>query len=278
MHIKRWITGIVAVPLLVLLISKGGNSLFAVVVVAVCFISLWEYLCIVLNKNQGFMPKGKSALSIGIHLPSFFLCPFIIWGAYIKSFHILLGIVVLNFIIFSIISLPKFNADPDLLMPDMVFKHILGIIYIPLLISFLVMIRNGANGRLWLYLLLILVFMGDTGAYYIGSYFGKNKLCKKLSPNKTIEGAAGGLVASICAGSLFKYFLMPGLSWHLCILFFLLTGIIGQAGDLFESELKRAGGIKDSGALLPGHGGMLDRIDALLFAAPLVFFFKEYVF
>jgi phosphatidate cytidylyltransferase len=131
---------------------------------------------------------------------------------------------------------------------------------------------------LWIFLLLILVFLGDTGAYYVGSYFGQHKLCPAVSPNKTIEGSVGGLAASLGAGALFKHFFLPLLPWGLSLLFFFSIGIAGQVGDLFESQLKRVYKIKDSGTLLPGHGGVLDRIDALLFAAPVAYFFKEYVF
>jgi phosphatidate cytidylyltransferase len=138
------------------------------------------------------------------------------------------------------------------------------------------MIRNGGNGVWWVYFLVCTVFSGDIGAYYIGTYFGRHKLCPVVSPNKTIEGSVGGLALTLGVGALFKYFFMPLVPWGLSILFFLSIGIAGQVGDLFESALKRAGNIKDSGVLLPGHGGLLDRIDALLFAAPVTYFFKEY--
>ena len=150
--------------------------------------------------------------------------------------------------------------------------------YIPLFISNLVLIRNGIHGISWLYFLLFIVFSGDIGSFYIGSLLGRHKLCPAVSPNKTIEGSVGGLAANIASGALFKHFFMPLLPWGLSILFFLSIGVVGQVGDLFESELKRTGNIKDSGTILPGHGGILDRIDALLFAAPLAYLFKEFIF
>jgi phosphatidate cytidylyltransferase len=163
------------------------------------------------------------------------------------------------------------------LVSEIVTKQVLGIVYIPLLISYLVLIRNGIHGVSWLYFLLLIVFSGDIGSFYVGSFLGRHKLCPAVSPNKTIEGSVGGLAANIASGALFKYFFMPLLPWGLSILFFLSIGVAGQVGDLFESELKRVGNIKDSGTLLPGHGGILDRIDALLFAAPVAYLFKEYI-
>jgi phosphatidate cytidylyltransferase len=106
---------------------------------------------------------------------------------------------------------------------------------------------------------------------------GRHKLNPAVSPGKTIEGAIGGLAGNILVGSIAKFFFLPALSWGPSILFFLAAGLAGQVGDLFESEFKRASKIKDSGGILPGHGGFLDRIDALLFASPVAYFFKVYI-
>jgi phosphatidate cytidylyltransferase len=99
-----------------------------------------------------------------------------------------------------------------------------------------------------------------------------------VSPGKTIEGSIGGLAGNLVAGAIGKYFFLSAMPWGLCLLFFIVVGVAGQVGDLFESELKRSSGIKDSGAILPGHGGILDRIDALLFASPVAYIFIRYVF
>jgi phosphatidate cytidylyltransferase len=268
MHLKRWITSLVIIPFLVLLISIGGTLWFAVVINTICVMALWEYFRIVLNKDQKITEMSFQVLAL-------FTGTAILWAGYFQFFNIVLDIIVLNIVISTLISLPKFKSDSSVW--EIVFKQIVGIIYIPLFLSYIVLIRNQDNGVLWIFLLLIVVFVGDTGAYYLGSYFGQHKLCPAVSPNKTIEGALGGLAASLGSGALIKYLFLPLLPWGLSLLFFLCIGIAGQVGDLFESQIKRVAHIKDSGAILPGHGGVLDRIDALLFAAPMAYIFKEYL-
>ena len=268
MHLKRWITSLVAIPFLVLIISIGGTLWLAVVINVICIMALWEYFCMVLNKDQYVKAASFQILA-------FISGTAVLWAAYFHVFNMVLDIIVLNVIISTLISLPKFKSDSSVW--EIVFKQVVGIIYIPLFLSYIVLIRNGNNGVLWIFLLLTVVFMGDTGAYYLGSYFGKHKLCPAISPNKTIEGALGGLAASLGSGALIKTFFLPLLPWGLSLLFFSSIGIAGQVGDLFESQLKRVAHIKDSGAILPGHGGVLDRIDALLFAAPVAYIFKEYL-
>ncbi len=268
MHLKRWITSLVAIPFLVVLISIGGTLWLAVVINVICIMALWEYFRIVLNKDQ-------KITAISFQILALFTGSAVLWSAYFHSFNIVLDIIVLNVVISTLISLPKFKSDSSVW--EIIFKQVVGIIYIPLFLSYIVLMRNGDNGVLWIFLLLIVVFMGDTSAYYLGSYFGQHKLCPSVSPNKTIEGALGGLAASLGSGALIKTLFLPLLPWGLSLLFFLSIGIAGQVGDLFESQMKRVAHIKDSGAILPGHGGVLDRIDAVLFAAPVAYIFKEYL-
>jgi phosphatidate cytidylyltransferase len=130
----------------------------------------------------------------------------------------------------------------------------------------------------WIFFLLSIVFAGDVSALYTGSFFGRRKLAPSISPGKTIEGSFGGLAANLVVGSAFKAFFMPHLTWLPTLIFILSVGVAGQIGDLFESELKRTSQLKDSGGILPGHGGFFDRIDALLFAAPVTYFFVVFVF
>ncbi|MGD2269808.1 MAG: phosphatidate cytidylyltransferase [Desulfobacterales bacterium] len=267
MHLKRWITFLVALPVLVFIIYEGG-VVFASVIIAVSFLSLWEYFRIVLDADESPLTS--------IPLLAFITAPAIIWTGYAKAFDMVLGIIVLNLIVSGLISIFRFKHKPRTL--ETVKNQLQGIIYIPLFLLFLVLIRNGASGMLWLALLLCVIFAGDTSAYYVGSQLGRRKLAAAISPGKTMEGAIGGLAANLVIGLLFKLIFLPALPWAASIIFFLTVGIAGQAGDLFESELKRVSKKKDSGGLLPGHGGFLDRIDALLFAAPVAYFFKVYVF
>ncbi len=117
--------------------------------------------------------------------------------------------------------------------------------------------------------LLMIVFFGDTGAYFAGKALGRHKLYPTISPKKTVEGTLGGLAASIGGGALAHHLLVPQLSLAECLLVGAACGAVAQIGDLAESLFKRATGTKDSGKLLPGHGGMLDRIDGVLFGGPV---------
>jgi phosphatidate cytidylyltransferase len=126
------------------------------------------------------------------------------------------------------------------------------------------------RGLAWALLVILATWVGDTAAYFVGRTWGKRKFAPGISPNKTIEGAAGGLVGSICVCAL--TFQVSGLGiWWLGSIIGGVLGVAGQIGDLAESFLKRQAGVKDSGAMIPGHGGILDRIDALLFAFPVGF-------
>jgi phosphatidate cytidylyltransferase len=127
------------------------------------------------------------------------------------------------------------------------------------------------NGQIWFFGLLAMVFAGDTFAYFTGRNFGKNKLLEAVSPQKTIEGAIGGLVGSAVAGGALAYFFLPHIPIVSLMGVALVTGIFAQVGDLFESLLKRVAEVKDSGSIMPGHGGLLDRVDGVYFAAPVYF-------
>lgn len=127
------------------------------------------------------------------------------------------------------------------------------------------------GGEHWIFLGLTAVFGGDISAYFVGTSFGKRPLSKTISPNKTVEGAVGGLAASVVLGTGYGLVFLHGVPPWFLSLASAVVGIAGQAGDLFESLLKRAAGVKDSGAILPGHGGMFDRADAVISAGPVLY-------
>jgi phosphatidate cytidylyltransferase len=158
---------------------------------------------------------------------------------------------------------------------------ILGVLYVVLLGGHLVALRTGFEQQLSAHLLsfFFLVLMGaDTGAYYTGRAIGKHKLAPKISPGKTWEGVAGGVLAALALAAVahFWFFQELPLKWALPLAAVMTT--LGILGDLTESALKRGAGAKDAAKILPGHGGVLDRLDSLLFNAPLIYYFAHFYF
>ena len=154
----------------------------------------------------------------------------------------------------------------------------LGFIYIPVLLMHLVMLRQTPYGVQWLLVIMLIVMTNDTAAYYTGCSFGKHRLYPLVSPKKSIEGALGGLAGSIVGTLLARYTFFPQLSLTDALLTAIVIGILGQTGDLFESLLKRSFVVKDSGTIFPGHGGVLDRLDSIIFAAPAAYYYVVYIF
>ena len=149
-------------------------------------------------------------------------------------------------------------------------------LYIGLPIAAMIGIRALGGPRV-LFLLMLTVIVSDTSQYYTGRLFGRRALAPAVSPKKTVEGAVGGLVFGTALFAVVAMWWLPALPVALRVLLGLTLVALGIAGDLFESMLKRSAGVKDSSALIPGHGGVLDRIDALLFAAPVYYIVLKYV-
>lgn len=145
------------------------------------------------------------------------------------------------------------------------------LVYAVCFIGFLPLIRMGSDGLYWLILFLLIVWSNDTGAYFAGKKWGKKKLYPLISPNKTVEGALGGLATGFVVSLLFKVILFKGVSVVGVFFTSLAVGGISQVGDFCESFLKRACQVKDTSQILPGHGGILDRFDGVLFSAPVMY-------
>jgi phosphatidate cytidylyltransferase len=146
---------------------------------------------------------------------------------------------------------------------------------VALLFAFQVAIHSGAGpaGKKWLVFLYLVIWASDTGAYYVGTAFGKHRLYEKISPKKSVEGLLGGVLASVLVAVLCKLWLVPSLGIIEAAVLGAVLALAGTAGDLSESLIKRSAGVKDSGTIIPGHGGILDRMDSMLFAAPVLFFY-----
>ncbi len=174
------------------------------------------------------------------------------------------------------LTVPMFTQPDAVLAGAESSRLTLGIFYAPVLLAPLAKIHAQADGVALVFLLLAVTWLGDTGAYFAGRFFGKHKLFERVSPKKTVEGAVGGLVLSVVGASIVKIVGEPNLAWPWVVGLAVGLGIAGVAGDLAESLLKRAWGVKDSGWIMPGHGGILDRVDSLLFSAPLLWAVLQY--
>ena len=176
--------------------------------------------------------------------------------------------------IFFVFSRPSGNRRNT----EDISKMVLGPVYVVLPLTMLlhIFLHYPNRGKVWIFFLLAIIIANDTGAFYFGKLFGKHKLYEALSPGKTWEGAAGGLISGTIIAIWFLHLFRLRPIDLMAIAIIVTLSVAGQIGDLVQSMLKRDHGVKDSGKILPGHGGILDRIDSLLFAIPVLFVFLTY--
>ncbi len=255
---KRLITGIAASAAWLFLLFAGPLPLFWLVITALAAVALNEYLVIVLPDLN---TRARTPILLFGLLP--------VLGAYSDAATLLGG---LSLALVALLLLTLFRYASFVQPYEIISRAGFGYLYLGLCSAHLVLLMALPQGRAWLLLLTAITVASDTAAFYTGSKFGKHKLCPAISPGKTWEGFAGGLAGSLGASLLVRHFFLPeqGLLW-ICLIV-LLLGCLGAAGDLSESVIKRAFGVKDSGSLLPGHGGLLDRIDSLLLTAPVLYY------
>jgi phosphatidate cytidylyltransferase len=265
---KRVLTAAVLIPLVLLLIFKGPFWLITPIVALVAELALWEYLALA---DASGAKTPRIAAMIGVALV--FLCVFYRPELLAQ----LLGAIALALLIVS-----AFRSPIKRVLPDAAYS-IFGVLYIGLTLATLPLISAQENGPSLLLFLFFVVWAGDIAALYVGRSFGKKKLAPALSPGKTWEGSIASAVGSLVIALFLILFAQALARRNVEALFYpgsivrwlflaLLLNVAAQVGDLVESAIKRGAGVKDSGALLPGHGGILDRIDALLLAAPVLWY------
>lgn len=271
---KRIMVGVVGIPLAVTTMFIGG-WLFTVVVAAVSTIALWEYYALV------------NAKEISANVWSGMFWNFVIIGvvtAVVEStgFDALDWIFLLVALVFlmpiSILTLELFRNRPHPIFNSS--STILGIIYVTPAFAALESLRNGESavlvnssgqwdGFIVVLALFVSVWACDTAAYFVGSKFGRNKILPRVSPNKSWQGAFAGAVSAVLSFVLITHYWLHGVVLVHSIVIGLIVGVMGQVGDFAESMLKRDAGVKDSSALLPGHGGILDRFDSMIFVSTI---------
>lgn len=263
-HLKRWITGIVAVPILLVVIYAAPLPVFALVIAGFALAGFHEYLGMVLPRVGG--PARWTAM---------IACGLILVAAFFGDAAYLLGVVALSIPALFILQLRQIGTETfDL---DPVYRIGFGLIYVPLLMGHFILLRESPHGVAWIFFVIVLAFSGDIAAYYVGRTWGRRKLHVLISPGKSEEGILGLVAGSILGCLLYRTFCFPQLSWEHAVAIGLVGSVIGQLGDLCESAVKRASGVKDSGYLLPGHGGVLDRLDCLLFITPFVYYYQLFI-
>lgn len=184
--------------------------------------------------------------------------------------------LILCFIIVACVGIIFHQSFKDLeQILTYVAKSCFGFAYLCFLPATVAWTIETNYGMEWFFCLLAVVFAGDIGAYLFGATIGKHKIAPQLSPKKSLEGALGGLFFSLITALSFKYILTT-IPLYILAIGGLFGGLLGQLGDFFESLIKRVSGVKDSGTIMPGHGGILDRLDGVLFAAPLFYFLATY--
>ena len=272
----RVLTALLAAPVVVGLAWLGGWAFGLLVLVGALLIQ-WEVY--EMMDEGGGQPRRLLGMILGALLVLRVLVP-ALWPL----------VVVVVLILIGRIPFEHVREQPLVSLADTVF----GAVYPSALLGYVLQIRvaegPGISGSeaFWLTLsLFFLVWAADIFAYYVGKAFGRRALAPRVSPNKTWEGAAGGLAGTVLVAILLKTvgldfigYAEPALdflAWPNVVMLALLCGVVGPIGDLAESKLKRSVSVKDSGTLLPGHGGLLDRFDAMLFAAPSVYLYLAYV-
>lgn len=246
---KRLLTALALIPFAVYVVLFANWWIFVAVLAAVALLCYHEYN--VIAAAYGFGAPGPLGFGLGLLLLG--------WqgdGWWIPVAGALLAVAL-----FMRGDLAQCLPRASLL--------ITGVVYVFGCWRFAIPLRE--INPAWLMFALLVNWAGDAGAYYVGRSIGRHKMAPRVSPKKSWEGAAASVASAIAAGAVFAHFLIPQASLPQTILLAACTNAAGQIGDLAESAMKRGAGVKDSGALLPGHGGILDRVDSSLFAMPVVY-------
>ncbi|MFU0823887.1 phosphatidate cytidylyltransferase [Clostridium sp.] len=261
---KRYLGALILSPLIVVLFLGGIYLKFLVMILSL--FGMYEFFSIA--KKDNIRPLSIIAYILCIIYYIFFIDNNI-------NYSMIFSAVIIS--IFMMLCIPVINEKYNFIDISIT---ILGYIYISIFFSFIVLINGKDYGEYLVWLVFISSWMCDTMAYYVGKYFGKNKLCPKVSPKKTIEGSIGGLIGSTLSCGIYGVILnkigvnIPIFNFFLIGLF---SGLFCQFGDLAASSIKRYVNVKDYSNLIPGHGGILDRFDSILFSSVIVYYYISIV-
>ena len=260
---KRVVTGVLGVSLLLGLISFGGFWGVWLIGVVIALGMLIEFVNICFS-----LPDLKEKRLVILAAAAFLAFAYGIYPSRAISIGVFSFLGIFTYFLFTARRYQgaAFHTHCQELM-----YSVFGLIYLGILPLFLSAIRRDMHGREWVVVFLLIVWAGDTAAYFVGKRFGRRKLYPQISPKKTVEGAIGGLLGGVVIALLFRQIHFNQVSLVALGVVAVVVGAVSQIGDLCESLVKRAFDKKDSGSILPGHGGFLDRFDSVVFSLPIMY-------
>ncbi len=260
----RLATAAVGAPLILALLYRGPPWGFYLLVLPATLIGAWELFNMTHPRDRWSQILGvvmSAATSVGTY-------------AAVGNARALVTILIAVPLLGPVLTLARLGEMRTAALRAMAMGF--GPLYVGVPLTLLALLRRdlGDDGPGYVVLTIMFAWLGDTGGYFAGRFLGRRKLYEAVSPKKTVEGAVGGLGGSVLAALLAHFWFLPSLSITHGVLLALVAGALGQVGDLGESLLKRSTGVKDSGAIIPGHGGILDRVDALLMTSAVTFLYS----
>ena len=251
----RLLTAVIAIPAIWLIVCYLPVALFTGFIVAVAAVALFEYF-------EMAIPDHAEERGLGVG-----------WGILVAAAVVsgrsqLLGAGLALAVVLGLI-LPLVRTTDPLGATQRLGLSLLGVLYFGFLTPHIVLLRAGDDGWRWVLFTVFTAMGSDSGGYFAGRAFGRHRLAPSVSPGKTVEGGIGAIAGAVCIAVLARVLIIPQLGLREAMVLGAIVSVLAQLGDLCESALKRAFGAKDSGWIIPGHGGILDRLDSLLF--PIVF-------
>jgi len=260
--LERLISGLIAIPIVLGIILYGHPLLFFVLIASLILVSTYEYFSMIKNAGKSGFPAEGLVLS-------FFL---LVFYFFVPQYLPLMGILIP----LILITAWFFRKNNVFVAIDSISYTLFGIFYTAGLGGYFLLIGKIDGGREMVVFILLFIWVGDSMAYYVGRKFGESKPFKMVSPNKTTAGAIANITGTLITALLVSNLFFDEIPLIHCLIVSFICGIIGQFGDLAESLIKRNCQVKDSGSLIPGHGGVLDRIDSLLFAGPVFYCYYQF--
>jgi len=262
---KRTPTAVVILALVFVCIQYSSDLVFFIVVQALILASLWEFYNLASRRKHA--PQRILGFAVAL---------IIAFSFYFEAFPLGLALFAALLLcgVYYVLAMNK--LEKLMSFPPSIALTFFGALFVSFTLNHFIYLRQ-EHGSKWIYFLLVVIVIGDTGAYFIGKPFGRHKLAPLASPHKTWEGSVGGVVFACLGGIAAQQIFLPEAVLWKAAVFAFIVHVVAQFSDPLESLFKRSAGVKDSSNILPGHGGFLDRIDSMILAAPFYYYLLIYI-